>query len=72
MLLYFSTDEMQDAKDILNFYRIGFQIEICFHNNKQDTGITNSQPTDFKKWPFTSIHHLQRQTVPRLLVRRWE
>ena len=28
--LYFSTDEMQDAKEVLDFYRTRFQLEFCF------------------------------------------
>ena len=50
--LYFSTNEIQNALDILNFYRTRFQLKFCFSDAKQHTGITNCQSTDFRKLAF--------------------
>ncbi len=50
--MYFSTDEIQNAQDVLDFYRRRFQLEFCFRDAKQHTGITNYQSTDFMKLAF--------------------
>ena len=50
--LYFSTDETQNAQDVLDFYRTRFQLEFCFRDAKQHAGITNCQSTDFRKLVF--------------------
>ena len=50
--LYFSTDEIQNAQDVLDFYRTRFQLEFCFRDAKQHAGITNCQSTDFRKLAF--------------------
>ena len=50
--LYFSTDEMYNAQDVLEFYKTRFQLEFCFRDAKQHAGITNSQSTDFRKLAF--------------------
>lgn len=50
--LYFSTNEIQNALDVLDFYRTRFQLEFCFRDAKQHAGITNCQSTDFRKLAF--------------------
>ena len=50
--LYFSTNEIQNAQDVLDFYRTRFQLEFCFRDAKQHAGITNCQSTDFRKLAF--------------------
>ncbi len=50
--LYFSTDEIENALDVLDFYRTRFQLEFCFRDAKQYTGLTNCQSTDFRKLAF--------------------
>ena len=50
--LYFSTDVIQNAQDVLDFYRTRFQLEFCFRDAKQHAGITNCQSTDFRKLAF--------------------
>ncbi len=52
MALYFSTNEIQNAQDVLDFYRTRFQLEFCFRDAKQHAGITNRQSTDFRKLAF--------------------
>ena len=50
--LYFSTNEIQNALDVPDFYRTRFQLEFCFRDAKQHAGITNCQSTDFRKLAF--------------------
>lgn len=50
--LYFSTNEIQNALDVLDFYRTRFQLEFCFRDAKQHAGMTNCQATDFRKLAF--------------------
>lgn len=50
--LYFSTNEIQNAQDVLDFYRTRFQLEFCFRDAKQHAGITNCQSADFRKLAF--------------------
>ncbi len=50
--LYFSTDETLNTQDVMDYYRIRFQLEFCFRDAKQHAGMTNCQSTDFKKPAF--------------------
>ncbi len=50
--LYFSTDEKSSGKDILDIYRTRFQLELCFRDSKQHTGLTHCQSTSINKLAF--------------------
>lgn len=50
--LYFSTDTQMKAVDVLDFYRTRFQVEFCFRDGKQFTGLTNCQSRDIDKLHF--------------------
>ncbi len=50
--LYFSTDEKSSGKDILDIYRTRFQLELCFRDSKQHTGLTHCQSTSITKLAF--------------------
>ena len=50
--LYFSTDTRMKAMDVLDFYRTRFQVEFCFRDGKQFTGLTNCQSRDIDKLHF--------------------
>lgn len=50
--LYFSTDTQMKAMDVLDFYRTRFQVEFCFRDSKQFTGLTNCQSRDIDKLHF--------------------
>lgn len=50
--LYFSTDTEMEAKDVLEFYRTRFQIEFCYRDSKQFTGLTDCQSRDLDKLHF--------------------
>ena len=50
--LYFSTDTQMKAIDVLDFYKTRFQVEFCFRDSKQFTGLTNCQSRDIDKLHF--------------------
>ena len=50
--IYFSTDLDMSAKDIIEYYRTRFQIEFCFRDSKQFTGLNDCQARDLRKLDF--------------------
>lgn len=50
--LYFSTDTKMKAMEVLDYYRTRFQIEFCYRDSKQFTGLTNCQSRDLDKLHF--------------------
>lgn len=50
--LYFSTDTQMKAMDVLDYYRTRFQIEFCYRDSKQFTGLTDCQSRDLNKLHF--------------------
>ena len=50
--IYFSTDIDMTGKDIIEYYRTRFQIEFCFRDAKQFTGLNHCQARDLKKLDF--------------------
>ncbi len=51
--LYFSTDVQSSGKDVLDIYRTRFQLEFCFRDSKQHTGLTHCQSTSINKLAFS-------------------
>lgn len=50
--IYFSTDIDMNGKDIIEYYRTRFQIEFCFRDAKQFTGLNHCQARDLNKLDF--------------------
>lgn len=50
--LYFSTDVDMSSKEVIEFYRTRFQIEFCYRDAKQYTGLYHSQARDERKLNF--------------------
>ncbi len=50
--LYFSTDINMSGKEVIEFYRTRFQIEFCYRDAKQYTGLYHSQARDERKLDF--------------------
>lgn len=50
--LYFSTDINMAGKDVIDFYRTRFQIEFCYRDAKQFTGLYHSQARDIRRLDF--------------------
>ena len=49
-ILYFYTDTKMSAKNIVEYYRTRFQIEFCYQDGKQLTGLCDCLTRDFKSW----------------------
>lgn len=50
--LYFSTDTQMKAMEVFDYYRTRFQIEFCYRDSKQFTGLTHCQSRDLDKLHF--------------------
>lgn len=50
--IYFTTDISLSGKDIIELYKTRFQIEFCFRDAKQYTGLCNSQSRNAQKMKF--------------------
>jgi len=50
--LLFSTDVEADATEVLDFYHCRFQIEFCYRDAKQATGLNHSQARSINKLNF--------------------
>lgn len=50
--LYFSTDIQMEPKEVVDYYRTRFQIEFCYRDAKQFTGLTDCQSRDLNKLHF--------------------
>lgn len=50
--IFFSTDTSMAAADIVDIYRTRFQIEFCFRDAKQNTGLCDCQARDLDKLDF--------------------
>ena len=54
--IYMSTDLDMAFIDIIEYYKTRFQIELCFREGKQFTGLTHCQARDGDKLDFASMH----------------
>ena len=50
--LYFSTDTMMSGIDVFDIYRTRFQIEFCYRDGHQFTGLRDCQARDEKRLDF--------------------
>ncbi len=50
--LYFCTDTQMSGEDVIQYYRTRFQIEFCFRDSKQFTGLYHSQARDINRLDF--------------------
>lgn len=50
--IYFSTDVSMSTKDVINCYRVRFQLEFCFRDAKSFAGLTNCQARDLRRLEF--------------------
>ena len=71
--VYFSTDLEMSAKDITEYYRTRFQIEFCFRDSKQFTGLNDCQARDLRKLfcfrdskQFTGLNDCQARDLRKL------
>ena len=67
--LYFSTDTSMSGKDVVEYYRTRFQIEFCFRDGKQFTGLCDCQARDFDKQDFAFNASLSAINVAKVVIK---
>ena len=65
--IYFSTDIDMEGKDIIEFYRTRFQIEFCFRDAKQFTGLNHCQARNLKKLDFAFNASLTSVNIAKIM-----
>ena len=69
--IYFSTDLDMAAKDIIEYYRTRFQIEFCFRDSKQFTGLNDCQARDLRKLDFAFNASLASVNAAKVIRQRY-
>ena len=69
-ILYFSTDTNMSAKNVVEYYRTRFQIEFCFRDSKQHTGLCQCQARDFTKLDFAFNASLTAVNVAKIVIQQ--
>ena len=69
-ILYFSTDVNMSAKNVVEYYRTRFQIEFCFRDGKQYTGLCDCQARDFARLDFAFNASLAAVNVAKVVIRQ--
>ena len=69
--IYFSTDLDMSAKDIIEYYRTRFQIEFCFRDSKQFTGLNDCQARDLRKLDFAFNASMASVNIAKLMRQRY-
>ena len=67
-ILYFSTDTNMSARNVVEFYRTRFQIEFCYRDSKQFTGLCDCQARDFDKLDFAFNASLTSVNVAKVVI----
>lgn len=67
--LYFSTDTAMSGKDVIEYYRTRFQIEFCFRDAKQFTGLNHSQARSTAKLRFNFNASLTSVNVAKVIAK---
>lgn len=66
--LYFSTDTEMSGKDVIQYYRTRFQIEFCFRDCKQFTGLYHSQARDINRLNFAFNASMTAVNVAKIMM----
>ena len=67
-ILYFSTDTNMSARNVVEYYRTRFQIEFCYRDGKQYTGLCDCQARDFDKLDFAFNASLTAVNVAKVVI----
>lgn len=65
--LYFLTETEVSGKDVCDIYRTRFQIEFCFHDGHQFTGLLDCQARDEKALDFTYNASLAAVNITKVM-----
>lgn len=68
-VLYFSTDVKMKAKDVVEYYRTRFQVEFCYRDGKQFTGLCDCQARNFNALDFSFNASLAAVNVAKLVIK---
>ena len=66
----FSTDTNMSARNVVEFYRTRFQIEFCYRDSKQFTGLCDCQARDFDKLDFAFNASLTSVNVAKVVINK--
>ena len=69
--IYFTTDLSMSGKDIIRYYRTRFQIEFCFRDSKQFTGLNHCQARDLRKLDFAFNASLASVNIAKVVRDRY-
>lgn len=69
--IYLSIDLDMSAKDIIEYYRTRFQIEFCFRDSKQFTGLNDCQARDLRKLNFAFNASLASANIAKVTRKRY-
>ena len=69
--IYFSTNLEMSGADIIEFYRTRFQIEFCFRDAKQFTGLNHCQARDLAKLDFAFNASLASVNIAKVMRREY-
>lgn len=70
--LYFSTDVDMSGKEVVEFYRTRFQIEFCFRDAKQYTGLYHSQARDERKLDFAFNASFTAINAAKIMMKQYD
>ena len=59
------------AQDIIEYYRTRFQIEFCFRDSKQFTGLNDCQARDLRKLDFAFNASLASVNIAKVMRQRY-
>ena len=70
--LYFSTDIDMSGKEVIEFYRTRFQIEFCYRDAKQYTGLYHSQARDERKLDFAFNASFTAINAAKIMMKQYD
>lgn len=69
--IYFSTNLEMSGRDIIEYYRTRFQIEFCFRDSKQFTGLYHCQARNLAKLDFAFNASLAAVNIAKIMRREF-
>ena len=67
--LFFSTDTTLSGEEVMDFYRTRFQIEFCYRDAKNFTGLMDSQARDTWKLDFAFNASFASLNISKLMMK---
>lgn len=70
--LYFPTDIGMSGKDVIEFYRTRFQIDSCYRDAKQYTGLYHTQARDERKLDFAFNTSFTAINAAKIMMKQYD